>query len=57
MKIGMWEHLSPKGIAWVDICHLIIFTKISLENIYLGQVTFIKTPFYLVVAARALILP
>ena len=51
------QTIAPKGIAWVDICPLIIFTKVSLKTVILAKVAFIKTHFYLVVAARGLILP
>ena len=36
------KNLPPKGVAWVDICPLIIFTKISHKNIYCGQSSLYK---------------
>ena len=51
-------HLLPKGIAWFDICPFIIFLlKFPLKTFIMAKVAFLKTPFYLVVPARGLILP
>ena len=57
MKIGMWGHLPPKEIAWVDISPSLFLLKYPLKTFILAKVAFIKTPFYLVVAARGLTLP